>query len=160
MLFNMLILGSLIDESGYIFHRSETDLYIVETTLPNDKDQVRIISAVINIMDKNTISKIVHLLQKSKCLRIHFLHNISCIVFVNLGLYIFTCKGTLKGTLKLNTTCKQQYSVLIFFSMYHYKGACNLCSLLTLIVYMYLNFMVDTYSYIVLVVLPVFWVSL
>lgn len=49
MLFNMLILGSLIDESGYIFNRSETDLYIVETTLPNDKDQVRNLLAAIDI---------------------------------------------------------------------------------------------------------------
>lgn len=49
MLFNMLILGSLIDERGYIFHRSETDLYIVETTLPNDKYQVRNLLAAIDI---------------------------------------------------------------------------------------------------------------
>lgn len=45
MLFNMLILGSLIDERGYVFHRSENNLFIVETTLPNDKDQVRIVLA-------------------------------------------------------------------------------------------------------------------
>lgn len=40
MLFNMLILGSLVDESGYVFHRSENDLFIVETTLPTDKNEV------------------------------------------------------------------------------------------------------------------------
>lgn len=38
MLFNMLILGSLIDESGYILYRLEIDLYIVEIILLNDKD--------------------------------------------------------------------------------------------------------------------------
>lgn len=63
MLFNMLILGSLIDESGYIFHRSETDLYIVETTLPNDKDQVRNLLAAIDIKLKHH-SKTVHLIKK------------------------------------------------------------------------------------------------
>lgn len=36
----MLILGSLVTENGYVFHRSDTDFFIVETTLPNDEDEV------------------------------------------------------------------------------------------------------------------------
>lgn len=44
MLFNMLILGSLVNENGYVFHRSDTDLFIVETTLSNDEDEVSYIS--------------------------------------------------------------------------------------------------------------------
>lgn len=58
MLFNMLILGSLIDERGYVFHRSENNLFIVETTLPNDKDQVRIVLAFFYIMDKTPSPKL------------------------------------------------------------------------------------------------------
>lgn len=58
MLFNMLILGSLIDERGYVFHRSETNLFIVETTLPNDKDQVRIVLAAFYTMDKTPSPKL------------------------------------------------------------------------------------------------------
>lgn len=75
MLFNMLILGSLIDENGYIFHRSETDLYIVETTLPNDNDQVRNLLAANNIIGRSTITKYVYLLKKSQYLQINFFHN-------------------------------------------------------------------------------------
>lgn len=71
MLFNMLILGSLIDESGYIFHRSETDLYIVETTLPNDKDQVCNLVAANGIRGRYTSSKVVYLLKKSQYQLIH-----------------------------------------------------------------------------------------
>lgn len=36
----MLILGSLVNENGYVFHRSDRDLFIVETTLPNAEDAV------------------------------------------------------------------------------------------------------------------------
>lgn len=65
----------MIDESGYIFHRSENDLFIVETTLTNDKNQVRYLVAAY-IMNSNTILKIIHLLQKLQCLQIHLLHSI------------------------------------------------------------------------------------
>ena len=36
MLFNILILGSLVDESGYVFQRSYKDLFIIETTNPQE----------------------------------------------------------------------------------------------------------------------------
>lgn len=40
MLFNMLILGSLVNENGYVFYRLDIDLFIVEIILLNDKDEV------------------------------------------------------------------------------------------------------------------------
>ncbi|XP_062570766.1 E3 ubiquitin-protein ligase RNF213-like isoform X2 [Saccostrea cucullata] len=41
MLFNILILGSTVNDSGYVFRRSENDLFIIETTLPDDHDQAK-----------------------------------------------------------------------------------------------------------------------
>ena len=47
MLFNILILGTLVDESGYVFHRSDKDLFIIETTNPKESGNVCFITSTL-----------------------------------------------------------------------------------------------------------------